>query len=75
VLGLVPYKEPVGFYFSDFSNIVHLTEFCRTRYFEFLNSVLTKTIEIDSSFLEFFISKFYKFLKNSNWTNWFSINR
>jgi hypothetical protein len=42
VLRLVPYKEPVGFYFSWFSNIFHFAEFCRMCYFKFSNSVLIK---------------------------------
>jgi hypothetical protein len=44
--------------FFQFYTIFHFTEFCTMRYFEFLNSVLTKNLEMDSSFLEFFISKF-----------------
>jgi hypothetical protein len=48
-------------FFYDFYNILHFDEFCRTCCFEFLNSVLTQNLEIDSSFLELFISKFLKF--------------
>jgi hypothetical protein len=56
-LGLPTYKEPIiFFFFLDFAFI----EFCRVRHFEFLNSVLTKNLEISSSFLEFFISKVFK---------------
>jgi hypothetical protein len=39
------------------------------RCFEIMNLILTKIFEIDSSFLEFFISKFLKFLKISNVTD------
>jgi hypothetical protein len=39
LLGLVAYKEPIGFSLG-FYTIFYFDEFCRTRYFEFLNSVL-----------------------------------
>jgi hypothetical protein len=45
-------------FFFYFYNILHFDEFCRTRYFEFLNSVLHKNLEVYSSFLDFFISNF-----------------
>jgi hypothetical protein len=61
VIGLPPYKEPVGFLFSPvFSNNFAFAEFCNICYFEFLNYVFTKNLEIDSSFLKFFISNFWK---------------
>jgi hypothetical protein len=41
VLGLVPYKEPVGF-FPSFFNIFHFAKFCRMHYFEFFIFVLIK---------------------------------
>jgi hypothetical protein len=44
------------FFFHDFYNIMNFNEFCRTRSFEFLNSIFTENLEMDSSFLEFFIS-------------------
>jgi hypothetical protein len=47
--------------FSNFSNIFYFIKFCRTRYFKFLNSVLIKTLEMDSNFLEFFILKILNF--------------
>jgi hypothetical protein len=37
-------------FFHDFYTILHFDEFCRTRYFDFLNSVLTKNLEMDSNF-------------------------
>jgi hypothetical protein len=55
--------------FSNFYTILHFYEFCRTRCLEFLNSILTKYLEIDSSFLEFYISFFSKFKKKSKF-NW-----
>jgi hypothetical protein len=36
----------------------YFAKFCRTRYFEFLNSILTKTFETNSNFFRIFISKF-----------------
>jgi hypothetical protein len=59
-------------FFYDFYTILHFDEFCRTCYFKFLKSVVTKNLEIDFSFLVVFISKFPK---NSNETNQFSIYR
>jgi hypothetical protein len=50
VLGLVAYKELVRFFFW-FLHHFHFNKFCRTHYFEFLNSVLTKNLEMDSSFV------------------------
>jgi hypothetical protein len=55
VLRLLPYKEPVDFLFSDFSNGFDFNEFCRVRDFEFLNFVLRKNLEMDSSFLDFLL--------------------
>jgi hypothetical protein len=42
-------------FFHDFYTILHFDEFCSTRCFDFLNSVSTKNLKMDSSFLEFFI--------------------
>jgi hypothetical protein len=50
ILGLVPYKELVGFLFFYFSFSFRFSEFCRSIDFEFLNSVLTKNLAIASSF-------------------------
>jgi hypothetical protein len=55
---LVPVKKINGVFY--FLNIFYFVIFCRMRYFEFLNSVLIKTLEMDSSFLEFFILKKFK---------------
>jgi hypothetical protein len=44
------------FFFYVFYNILHFNEFCRTC-LEFLNSVLSKNLEIDSSFFRFFYFK------------------
>jgi hypothetical protein len=44
--------------FSYFSHIFHQVNFCRMCYFNFLNSILIKNLEMNSSFLEFFISNF-----------------
>jgi hypothetical protein len=49
VLGLLGYKEPI-YFFTVFYTILHFDKFCRTRCFEYLNSVLTTNLEIDSSF-------------------------
>jgi hypothetical protein len=49
-------KTIMTFFFHDFYNIMNFNEFCRTRSFEFLNSIFTENLEMDSSFLEFFIS-------------------
>jgi hypothetical protein len=57
---------PFGFFFSDF---------CRVRDFESLNSVLTKNLEINSSFFRIFYFKFFNFLKKSNLTSRFIENR
>jgi hypothetical protein len=63
VLGLLPYKELVGFFFS-FSNIFYFIEFYSTCYFEFLNSILTKIFEIDSSFFRIFYFKMFQLFEN-----------
>jgi hypothetical protein len=47
-------------FFHDFYTILHFNEFCKTHYFEILNSVLTKILKYTLVFLDFFI------LKNSN---------
>jgi hypothetical protein len=60
-----------GFLFFYFYNILHFDEFCRTHYFEFLNSVLHKNLEVYSSFFRIF---YFKFLKISNLTNRFKKN-
>jgi hypothetical protein len=43
--------------FFAFNIILHVDEFCIMRYFDFLNSVLTKNFKIDSSLFGIFISK------------------
>jgi hypothetical protein len=50
-------SKPIDFLFSfyEFYIILHFDEFCRTRCFKNFNHVLTKNLEIDSRFLEFFI--------------------
>jgi hypothetical protein len=53
--------KPSDFLFHNFYTILHFDEFCRTRCFEFLNSVLTKNLEMDYSFFRLFISKFLNF--------------
>jgi hypothetical protein len=50
--------KTVVIFFHDFYNILNFDKFCRMRSFKFLNSVLIKNIEIDSSFFRIFISKF-----------------
>jgi hypothetical protein len=57
VLGLVPYKEPVGFLFSQIS----FTKLCRVCEFDFLNSVLTKNLEKNSSIFRIFYFNFLNF--------------
>jgi hypothetical protein len=49
------------FFFQDFFNIFQFAEFSRTRYFKFLNSVLTKHLEIDSSFFKIYYLKKFNF--------------
>jgi hypothetical protein len=61
--GVLGYKEPDGFFFA-FHTILHFDEFCRMHYFKFLNSVLTKNLEIHSNFFRVFILKIPKFKKN-----------
>jgi hypothetical protein len=52
VVGLPPYKDLSDFhFFYVFFNDFVFPEFCNICYFKFLNSVLTKNIEINSSFL------------------------
>jgi hypothetical protein len=53
--------EKIERFFFQFYTIFHFTEFCTMRYFEFLNSVLTKNLEMDSSFLEFLFQNFENF--------------
>jgi hypothetical protein len=60
---LVPMKKINGVFY--FLNIFYFVIFCRMRYFEFLNSVLIKTLEMDSSFFRIF---YFKKLKISNLT-------
>jgi hypothetical protein len=43
-----------SFLFFWFLHNFHFAKFCRTRYFEFFNSVLAKNLEMDSSFFRFF---------------------
>jgi hypothetical protein len=43
------------------STILHFAEFCKARYFKFLNSVLIKNLEIHSSFLDFLFQNFVFF--------------
>jgi hypothetical protein len=45
------------FFFYVFYNILHFNEFCRTCCLKFLNPVLSKNLEIDSSFFRFFYLK------------------
>jgi hypothetical protein len=59
-------------FFSYFYTIFQFTKFSTTRYIEFLNSVLTKNLETDSSFFWIF---YFKFFKNLNFTDQFSINQ
>jgi hypothetical protein len=62
VLELLPYKELVVFF--GFPNIFYFIEFYSTCYFEFLNSILTKNFEIDSSFFRIFYFKMFQFFEN-----------
>jgi hypothetical protein len=55
---LVPVKKINGVFY--FLNIFYFVIFCRMRYFEFLNSVLIKTLEMDSSFFRIFYFKKFK---------------
>jgi hypothetical protein len=56
-------------FFSRFSFGFPFIEFCSLRHFEVSNSVLTKNLEIGSSFFRIFILKFFKF------TNQFTENQ
>jgi hypothetical protein len=49
-------KTIMTFFFYDFYNIMNFNEL--TRSFEFLNSVFTKNLEMDSSFFRIFYFKF-----------------
>jgi hypothetical protein len=67
------------FYLKSPSN---LHEFSRMKYFEILNSVLTKNIEINASFLGFFISKSFEFNRSTfdeptkpNWTGFIGFHK
>jgi hypothetical protein len=72
--GVLGYKESVGFS-PAFHTILHFNEFCRMRYFKFLNLVLTKILKIHSSFCRiFFNSKCPKILKILNLTDRFLMN-
>jgi hypothetical protein len=55
---LVPVKKINGVFY--FLNIFYFVIFCRMHYFEFLNSVLIKTLEMDSSFFRIFYFKKFK---------------
>jgi hypothetical protein len=60
-------------FFHDFYNILHFDEFCSKFCLEFFNSILTKYLEIDSSFFIFYF-KIFKFIKISNLTCRFLVN-
>jgi hypothetical protein len=67
MLGLLPYKELVDFlFFSSFFNGFDFADFCKMCYLKNFNFVLTKNLEMDSSFFRFFISIIFKFLIISN---------
>jgi hypothetical protein len=57
-------KRGAVFFFHDFYTILHFDEFCRTCCFEFLNSVLTKNLEMDSSFFRIFYFKCFQIFEN-----------
>jgi hypothetical protein len=70
--GEIPsYANQINFilFFCKFYTILHFAEFYRTHYFKFLNYILANFFEMDSNFF------YFKFLKNSNLTDRFSINR
>jgi hypothetical protein len=54
---VAPYKEPVVSFFSRFSFDFAFVEICGVRHFKFFNFVLTKNIEISSSFFRIFYFK------------------
>jgi hypothetical protein len=60
------------FYFNTHRTFL---DFYRTKSNIFLNSVLTKILQMKASFLRFFILNFLKFLKSSNSTGRFSVDR
>jgi hypothetical protein len=66
--------ERFSIIFSRFLDYFSLHELSMTQYFKFLNSVLTKNLEIGSSFFRIFISTFFKLLKISNLTDRFLVN-
>jgi hypothetical protein len=47
----------VIFFFHNFYTILHFDKFCRMRCLDFLNSVLTKNLKMDSSFFRIFYFK------------------
>jgi hypothetical protein len=49
VLGLLPYKEPVGLLFSQFSTVFTSPNYADRVTSNFFNSILTKNIEMNSS--------------------------
>jgi hypothetical protein len=53
--GVQFYRKPSGF---------HFTEFYRSRYFEFFNSVLTKNVAMDSNFFRIFYYKCFQIFEN-----------
>jgi hypothetical protein len=57
VLGLPLYKEPVIFFFLNFPIGFSFSDFCRVCDINFFISILTKNLEINPSFLQYFISK------------------
>jgi hypothetical protein len=61
--------------FSYFNTRRIFLDFSMMQYDRFLNSVLTKVLKMKPSFLGFFISKIFKFLKISNRISWFSVSR
>jgi hypothetical protein len=68
-------RKPSGFLFFWFLHHFHFTEFCRTCYFEFLNYVLTKNLEIESSCFRNFYLFIFNFLKISNLNDRLLVNR
>jgi hypothetical protein len=63
LLGLVPYKELIDFLFSQFSFGFCSSDFSRSCYFDFLNSILIKNLEMDSSFFRIFVFQIFENFK------------
>jgi hypothetical protein len=68
------YLADLVFFFFDFNHGKTLLDFFKTQFDEFFNSVSITILKMKHNFLGFWFHIFFKFLKISNETGWFSIN-